>query len=171
MRKVTLLVLPLVLALQPAACQEGVSSSDMTPLSMLTRAESESQPIFLTKRVAANLSHLYSSQDKEIPLCVFGQKEQDRYVVDQVRFPLINASSDSRTQFNGGRCRKHDDFLGYVHNHDYISHSGCHPSVIDIRRLLLDEDSELEVIACKDDSDVSFHAYHQQEFSSDKQGE
>lgn len=170
MRKVTLLTVLLVLTLQPAACQERLASSNVTPLSTLTRAESETQPIFLTNRVATNLSHLYASQSKEIPLCIFGEKEEDRYVVDEVRFPLINASTDSRTQFNGGRCRKHDDFLGYVHNHDHFSDSGCRPSVIDIRRLLLDEDSTLEVIACKKDTDVSFHAYHQQAFSSEDQG-
>lgn len=171
MKKVALLVIPLLLTLQPAAAQERLSSSNAAPHSTLSRAESENQPVFLTDRVSANLSHLYSSQSKEIPLCLFGQKEQDGYVVDQVRFPRINASKNSSTQFNGGRCSKHDDFLGYVHNHDYFSGSGCHPSVIDIRRLLLDEDSTLEVIACKNESDVSFHAYHQQDFSSEKQGE
>lgn len=170
MSKVILLIISLVLTLQSAAGQERLSSSNEMTNATLIQAESENQPVFLTSRVAANLSYLYASQSKEIPLCIFGQEEPARYVVDRVRFPLINTSEDSRTQFNGGRCRKHDDFLGYIHNHDYFSDSGCHPSVIDIRRLLLDEDSKLDLIACKNDTDVSFHAYHEQDFSSEKQG-
>jgi hypothetical protein len=103
--------------------------------------------VYLTDRVAKNLSLTYLNLTSEIPFCLFGTHGPDRIVVERAEFPTISTSTDSTTTYEDNRCTVQSDFLGFVHNHDPYK-SLCQPSPIDMKRFALDSDSEIEVIAC-----------------------
>lgn len=113
-------------------------------------------PVFLTDRVGENLSHVYRTVERELPLCLFGTQSPERLVVRRVGLPRIDSATDSTAVFSGRGCQAQDDFLGYVHNH--FKSAPCRPSLTDTRRFLLDKEPRIELVACPRPSRTIYHA-------------
>jgi len=114
--------------------------------------------VVLTKNLQAELSAIYSVAEKEIPLCLFGAKNEDGIVLDRTAFPDQLSTTDSTVTFDGASCEDQADFRGYAHNHD-PPESLCKPTPLDKARFRLNSDSEVELIACTWESEVTYHPF------------
>jgi|GEM_PF-4562639 len=114
--------------------------------------------VLLTKSLESKLSVVYSTAEKEIPLCLFGDKNENETLLERAAFPDRLSTTDSTVTFDGSSCEDHRDFLGYVHNHD-PPNSLCEPTPLDKVRFALNSDSDVELIACTRESDITFHAF------------
>ena len=114
--------------------------------------------IRLTRSLESTLSAVYSAAEKEIPLCLFGARNEGRVVLERTSFPDQLSTTDSTVTFDGASCEAQSDFLGYVHNHD-PPESLCRPTPLDKARFSLNGDSEIELIACTRESEVTYHSF------------
>ena len=114
--------------------------------------------VVLTKSLKAELSTIYSVAEKEIPLCLFGTKNEHKALLERAAFPDRLSTTDSTVTFDGASCEAQSDFLGYVHNHDPPA-SLCRPTPLDEARFALNGDSHVELIACTRESEVTYHAF------------
>jgi hypothetical protein len=146
----------LFLAGAASALGQEVGNFKVVAEAATAEAEISDVPVFLSKRVGENLSHVYQHVEKELPLCLFGTETQERLVVTRVGFPDIDAVTDSTAEFSGRTCQAQSDFLGYVHNH--FKSSPCRPSSTDLRRFLLDKEPRIELVACPRSTKTIYHA-------------
>jgi len=114
--------------------------------------------VMLTKKLQAELSAIYRVAEKEIPLCLFGAQNETEIVLERTAFPDQVSATDSTVTFDGTSCEDQPDFLGYVHNHD-PPESLCKPTPLDKARFRLNSDSEVELIACTWESEVTYHPF------------
>jgi hypothetical protein len=114
--------------------------------------------VALTRILHAELSTIYSVAEKEIPLCLFGVKNENGTLLKRAAFPDQLSTTDSTVTFDGTSCEGQSDFLGYVHNHD-PPESLCRPTPLDKARFWLNADSDVELIACTRESEVTFHSF------------
>lgn len=114
--------------------------------------------VLLTKSLKSKLSVVYSTAEKEIPLCLFGAKSESGILLERTAFPDKLSTTDSTVTFDGASCEAQSDFLGYVHNHDPPT-SRCKPTPLDEARFALNSDSYVELIACTWESEVTYHAF------------
>lgn len=116
------------------------------------------EDVILTRSLQAELSAVYNVAEKEIPLCLFGVKNENGIVLERTAFPDQLSATDSTVTFDGASCEDQSDFLGYVHNHD-PPESLCKPTPLDKARFRLNSDSEVELIACTWESEVTYHPF------------
>jgi hypothetical protein len=114
--------------------------------------------VALTKNLESTLSTVYGTAEKEIPLCLFGAKNESGVLLERTAFPDQLSTTDSTVTFDGASCEVQSDFLGYVHNHD-PPESLCKPTPLDKARFILNDDSEVELIACTRELEVTYHSY------------
>jgi hypothetical protein len=114
--------------------------------------------VVLTRGLEDALSTIYGVAEKEIPLCLFGTRNEDGTRLKRAAFPDQLSTTDSTVTFDGTSCEAHPDFLGYVHNHD-PSGSLCEPTPLDKVRFALNSDSKVELIACTRETGVTYHAF------------
>lgn len=91
------------------------------------------------------LGILYYQTQLEIPLCMIGQRIENRYYVNELVFPTIISSSQRGSRFDSFNCLNNKDYLGIIHNHNKVF---CGPSTIDLKRFVYDERAKLETIVC-----------------------
>ena len=114
--------------------------------------------VVLTKSLEGALSTIYGVAEKEIPLCLFGTRNEDATLLKRAAFPDQLSTTDSTVTFDGASCEARPDFLGYVHNHDPPG-SLCEPTPLDKVRFALNSDSRVELIACTWETEVTYHAF------------
>jgi len=114
--------------------------------------------VLLTEDLESKLSVVYGVAEKEIPLCLFGAESEHGMLLERMAFPDQLSATDSTVTFDGASCEARPDFLGYVHNHDPPA-SRCEPTPLDEARFALNSDSQVEVIACTQESGVTYHAF------------
>jgi len=114
--------------------------------------------VVLTTSLKAKLSTIYGVAEKEIPLCLFGARNEGGILLERTAFPDRLSATDSTVTFDGASCEAQPDFLGYVHNHD-PPESLCEPTPLDEARFALNGDSDVELIACTREPEVTYHAF------------
>jgi len=108
-----------------------------------------------TPEVINQLVNIYDSRLNELPICIFGEDNNHKYIVNEIQLPIIINTSQTSTRFNASNCLRRNDYLGMIHNHTTNPYNLpdsllCQPSNIDMYRfVIVDEKAKIESVFCR----------------------
>ena len=101
--------------------------------------------------VVNTMIHLYEGRTRELPICLFGTRQGNRFTVNELRIPRIYTSDGLSSTFEPTDCHR-NGYLGIAHTHinnplSVPDSVRCNPSEVDIRRFINDN-AQIESIIC-----------------------